>query len=73
MVAEHGHSHGLQEDLLWAMHGHSHDAVDHDHSHAVAALDERSAPLPDLRDTWMHRPSRDGPYRAGRIDRPPRT
>ncbi|MDF1801340.1 hypothetical protein [Thalassovita sp.] len=35
MVAEHGHSHGLQEDLIWAMHGHSHDVADHDHSQAV--------------------------------------
>ena len=32
IVAEHGHSYGLEEDLAWAMHGHSHDSVDHDHS-----------------------------------------
>ena len=35
MVEEHGHSHGLEEDLAWAMHGHSHDKADHDHSSAV--------------------------------------
>ncbi|MBY6117460.1 hypothetical protein KUW09_24945 [Mameliella alba] len=35
MIAEHGHSHGLEEDIAWAMHGHSHDNVDHDHSVAV--------------------------------------
>ena len=35
MVATHGHSHGLEEDLIWAMHGHNHDVVDHDHSQAI--------------------------------------
>lgn len=34
MIAEHGHSHGLEEDLAWAMHGHSHDKADHDHGQA---------------------------------------
>lgn len=72
MIAEHGHSHGFQEDLLWAMHGHSHDSVDHDHSHAVAALDDRTGLLPWARDAWGLRPSRDGPYRVVRIERPPR-
>ncbi|MGG7568199.1 hypothetical protein ACQ5SO_18765 [Rhodovulum sp. DZ06] len=37
-VAEHGHSHGLEEDLaqglMAAMHGHSHDQADHDHGQA---------------------------------------
>ena len=32
MVAEHGHSHGFEEDFWWAMHGHQHDVTDHDHS-----------------------------------------
>ena len=31
MIATHGHSHGLAEDLSWALHGHSHDEMDHDH------------------------------------------
>lgn len=35
MVADHGHSHGLAEDLWWAIHGHHHDTVDHDHSPGV--------------------------------------
>jgi len=35
MIEDHGHSHGLEEDLAWAMHGHSHDAADHDHSSVV--------------------------------------
>jgi len=34
MVENHGHSHGFVEDLHWAMHGHSHDAADHDHNQA---------------------------------------
>lgn len=35
MITEHGHAHGLEEDLAWALHGHSHDAADHDHGSAV--------------------------------------
>lgn len=35
MIEDHGHSHGLEEDLAWAMHGHSHDAADHDHRSVV--------------------------------------
>jgi len=35
MVAKHGHSHGFAEDLLWALHGHTHDVADHDHSPVV--------------------------------------
>ncbi|SIS49115.1 hypothetical protein [Phaeovulum vinaykumarii] len=36
MVEKHGHSHGLEDDLAWALRGHhSHDAADHDHSQAV--------------------------------------
>lgn len=35
MVAEHGHSHGLEEDIAWALHGHSHEKLDHDHFSAL--------------------------------------
>lgn len=38
MIAEHGHSHGLEEDLSWALHGHSHEKADHDHSPALLPL-----------------------------------
>ena len=38
MAADHGHSHGFQEDLYWAMRGHSHDVADHYHSQALLAL-----------------------------------
>ncbi|MBO6890544.1 MAG: hypothetical protein JJ866_01275 [Roseibium sp.] len=34
MIEDHGHSHGLELDLLWAMHGHQHDLADHDHNTA---------------------------------------
>lgn len=27
MIADHGHSHGFEEDLFWALHGHSHDVI----------------------------------------------
>ena len=37
MVEDHGHSHGFEEDLYWAMHGHSHDTADHDHKPRVRA------------------------------------
>lgn len=71
-IAEHGHSHAVDQDLLWALHGHSHDAVDHDHGHAMAALGDKSDLVPGKRDTWSLRPSRDGPYRLFLIERPPR-
>lgn len=35
MIETHGHSHGFEEDLAWALHGHSHDVADHDHSPAL--------------------------------------
>ncbi|WP_306142598.1 hypothetical protein [Roseibium sp. MMSF_3412] len=35
LIEDHGHSHGFEIDLLWAMHGHQHDLADHDHNTAV--------------------------------------
>lgn len=35
MFEEHGHLHGMDLDILWAMHGHQHDVADHDHNSAV--------------------------------------
>jgi hypothetical protein len=52
MTADHGHSHGLQEDLLWAMHGHSHDVVDHDHSLALVVAAVSGSPWPAAQDAW---------------------
>ncbi|MFY1706879.1 hypothetical protein J3365_05290 [Tritonibacter scottomollicae] len=53
MIAEHGHPHGLEEDLTWAMRGHSHDSVDHDHSQAVVPRPDLSPQLLDIyRTAW---------------------
>lgn len=71
-VAEHGHSHGLQDDLPWALHGHSHDADTHDHSPALAVHSERTTLVRVPRDAWHLRPSLSGPHRVFRIERPPR-
>jgi len=72
MIADHGHSHGFEEDLYWAMHGHSHDAADHDHSQALAALGDRSLPTSAYRDAWRLRASPGGGHHTFRIERPPR-
>lgn len=72
MVAEHGHSHGLEEDLYWAMHGHSHDSADHDHSPAVLSLAPSPEPFAGYRDLWRLPVSADGPHRVFPIKRPPR-
>lgn len=71
MIADHGHSHGFGEDLYWAMHGHSHDAADHDHSQAFLALGDKLAPTFDVRDTWRLNSS-GTTSRIFRIERPPR-
>lgn len=72
MTADHGHSHGFEEDLYWAMHGHSHDAADHDHSQALISFGDRTHPVSAYRDAWRMRGSPDGSHRNFRIERPPR-
>ncbi len=72
MIAEHGHSHGLEEDLYWALHGHSHDMADHDHSQALLAIGAASYPSWAYPDNFRLRPSSDGPYRVYLLKRPPR-
>ncbi|MBS4009335.1 MAG: hypothetical protein KGZ72_01135 [Roseovarius sp.] len=72
MIADHGHSHGLQEDLMAALHGHSHDAVDHDHSPALAVATQGGNAWPPSRDAWHLRAAQSGPHRVFRIERPPR-
>ena len=72
MISDHGHTHGFEEDLYWAMHGHSHDAADHDHSQALVAFDDRTLPASAYRDAWRVRGSPDGSKRNFRIERPPR-
>ena len=73
MIAEHGHSHGLEEDLLWAAHGHSHDSVDHDHSQAVVPGPDLSPrPLDIYSTAWRLSSATANPLRVFQIERPPR-
>ena len=72
MIADHGHSHGFEEDLFWAWHGHSHDVTDHDHSQVVLSASIGVGALYVAKDTWRLRASRVDPFRDFRIDRPPR-
>lgn len=72
MIEDHGHSHSFAEDMLAALHGHNHDAIDHDHSKAFTSPSERisedrlmaAAPETAL---WLEMPN---PF--FRIERPPR-
>jgi hypothetical protein len=72
MIADHGHSRGFEEDLYWAMHGHSHDAADHDLSQALTALGDRSHLTSAYRDAWRLKASPGGGHHSFRIERPPR-
>ena len=72
MIADHGHSHGLEEDLYWAMHGHSHDVADHDHSQAFLSTSHRTVPVAVFSETRLRVGAENGPSRHFRIDRPPR-
>jgi hypothetical protein len=73
IIAEHGHSHGLEEDILWAAHGHSHDSVDHDHSQAVVPRPDLSPkPLDIYRTAWRLSSATSSTFRINPIERPPR-
>jgi hypothetical protein len=73
MIAEHGHSHGLEEDILWATHGHSHDSADHDHSQAVVPGPDLSPqPLDIYRTAWRLSSATSNTLRIHLIERPPR-
>lgn len=48
MIESHGHSHGFEEDLAWALHGHSHDVADHDHSPGLLRQAELKAAVHTL-------------------------
>ena len=72
IIADHGHSHGLEEDLYWAMHGHSHDTTDHDHSQAFISVSSgTNHAVSHLHVCWMC-PSPGTGRRAFLIERPPR-
>lgn len=72
MIEDHGHSHGLEEDLFWALHGHAHDKADHDHTQAFFLLGNESVLTIKYAETWQIKASETGPSRQFRIDRPPR-
>lgn len=72
MIADHGHSHGLEEDLAWAIHGHSHDKTDHDHSQAVL-IQNRALPTPTaVGVTWHAAAVSEWSPPVFRMERPPR-
>lgn len=72
MIETHGHSHGFEEDLYWALHGHSHDAADHDHSAAVLDRSLPASATPFVSEGWRLSRSRGGPGPVSRLERPPR-
>lgn len=72
MVSDHGHSHGFEEDLIWAMHGHGHDVSDHDHTQASLPLGRAVEIFVAYRSTWQGFASSHGPPPLYRLDRPPR-
>ena len=72
MVEDHGHSHGFEEDLYWAIHGHSHDVADHDHNQAFLSPGRSAEPSSEFSEPWLRIASTSGPTRQFRIDRPPR-
>lgn len=72
MIADHGHSHGFEEDLYWAMHGHSDDMADHDHNQAFLTPSRSSETSAEFSEPWLRIASTSGPTRQFRIDRPPR-
>lgn len=72
MIADHGHSHGFEEDLFWAMHGHGHDEADHDHGQTALILTSGAVLHPAPDGMWHPYPSAKEPWRMFRIDRPPR-
>jgi len=72
MIAEHGHSHGLEEDLICAMHGHSHEVADHDHSHAVLMLARRGTVPVETSALWQGYALAHWVPPVFRLERPPR-
>jgi len=72
MIAEHGHSHGLEEDLIWAMHGHSHEVADHDHSQAVLSMARAHSGPAETSSAWHGRALAHWAPPVFRLERPPR-
>lgn len=72
MIAEHGHSHGLEEDLAWALHGHSHDVADHDHRQAVRLATGASDDSIETSARWRGFATAHWSPPVFRLERPPR-
>lgn len=72
MVEEHGHSHGLEDDLFWALHGHGHDVVDHDHNQAFLMSSMGTGAFTGPCETWRRPLSNHCPWTRFRIHKPPR-
>lgn len=72
MVADHGHSHGQEEDLIWALHGHAHDVADHDHTQAFLIPNTQTGLVAPLTKSRRHLAALGGPTRHFPIERPPR-
>lgn len=72
MIADHGHSHGFVEDLFWAMHGHSHDVAEHDHSQVFLILGSKLDRSVIAQDNWSFSTLDVRESLRFSIDRPPR-
>ena len=72
MVQDHGHSHGFVEDMLAALHGHDHEAIDHDHSKALAGMATRPRDGLLMASVQQVTLRFEIPNPVFRIDRPPR-
>lgn len=72
MIADHGHSHGFEEDLYWALHGHGHDAADHDHSQVFLIVGPKAEPVVNPGEIWKLVAYTNKQSRTFRIERPPR-
>lgn len=71
MVAEHGHSHGFHEDLSWAMHGHDHEKIDHDHSYVTLIQVSHDFYMP-MQNDWRQPLAKNISSPHFLIERPPR-
>jgi hypothetical protein len=72
MIAEHGHSHGLAEDIFWALHGHGPDVAEHDHGAATLTVPPRAQLFSLLGDSAPLLSAMAKPWIAFGIERPPR-
>ena len=72
MIETHGHSHGLEEDLAWAVHGHSHDKADHDHAQAVLLTARTDFSVSETDTIWRGLTQSHWSPPVFRLERPPR-